>query len=98
MSGRSGIRRTPMRRLITTVLLAAALSLLSVGSAFAHVHGITPLNCPAGTADSVPNNANAGGTGTDGTPADDANGGPISGIIPTGTGSASFTPGVGEAG
>lgn len=87
-----------MRRLITALLLAAALSLVSVASAFAHVHGITPLNCPAGPTDNVPNNANAGGAGTDGTPADDANGGPIAGIIPTGTGNASFTPGIGVAG
>jgi hypothetical protein len=82
-----------MRRLITAVLLAAALALLSVASAFAHVHGVTPLNCPG-----VPNNVNAGGTGTDGTPADDANGGPIVGVIPVGTGNASFTLGTGAAG
>ena len=82
-----------MRRLIASVLLAAALSVLSVASAFAHVHGVTPLNC-----DGVPNNANAGGNGTNGTPADDANGGPIAGIIPIGTGNASFTPGDGVAG
>jgi hypothetical protein len=87
-----------MRRLITAVLLAAALSLLSVASAFAHVHGVTPLNCPAGPADSVPNNANAGGTATDGTPADDANGGPIVGVIPIGTGNAPFTSNTGDAG
>lgn len=82
-----------MRRHITALLLAAALSLLSVASAFAHVHGVTPLNCAG-----VPNNANAGGNGTNGTPADDANGGPIAGIIPVGTGNASFTPGIGVAG
>lgn len=86
-----------MRRLIAAVLLAAALSLLSVASAFAHVHGVTPLNCPAGTADSVPNNTNAGGLGTDGTPADDANGGPIVGVIPVAMG-APLTSNTGDAG
>jgi hypothetical protein len=87
-----------MRRVITVVMLTAALSLLGVASAFAHVHGITPLNCPAGTADSVPNNANAGGNGTDGTPADDANGGPIAGVIPIALGGVAFTPNDGDAG
>lgn len=82
-----------MRRLIASLLLAAALTLVSVASAFAHVHGVTPLNCPG-----VPNNANAGGNGTNGTPADDLTGGPIVGIIPVGTGNASFTPGPGVAG
>jgi len=57
-----------MLRLFAAVLLAAALSLVSVASAFAHVHGVTPLNCPTGLADSVPNNPNAGGQATQGIP------------------------------
>lgn len=87
-----------MRRLITAVLLAASLSVLSVANAFAQVHGITPLNCPAGTADTVPNNSNAGGQGTQGTPADDAEGGPIAAPIPINTGSAPFSANSGAAG
>lgn len=87
-----------MRRLTTALLLAAALSVLSVASAFAQVHGITPLNCPAGAADTVPNNPNAGGQGTQGTPADDALGGPIVAPIPINTGNAPFTANSGAAG
>lgn len=70
-----------MRRLMTAVLLAGALTLVSLGTAFGHVHGVTPLNCAG-----VPNNPNAGALATDGTPADDANGGPIVGLIPRDTG------------
>lgn len=87
-----------MRRHVTAWLLAAALSLLSVASAFGQVHGVTPLNCPAGAADSVPNNANAGGQGTQGTPADDGRGGPIVAPIPINTGNAPFASNSGEAG
>lgn len=87
-----------MRRLIAAVLLAAALSLVSVASAFAQVHGVTPLNCPAGGGDSVPNNANAGGQATQGTPADDAEGGPITAPIPINTGNAPFASNSGDAG
>ena len=87
-----------MRRLIAAVLLATALSLVSVASAFAQVHGVTPLNCPAGAADSVPNNANAGGQATQGTPADDGQGGPIAVPIPINTGNAPFASNSGDAG
>jgi hypothetical protein len=87
-----------MRRLTAAMLLAAALSLLSVANAFAQVHGVTPLNCPAGTADSVPNNPNAGGQATQGTPADDGEGGPIIAPIPINTGNAPFTANSGDAG
>ena len=82
-----------MRRLIATVLLTAALTLVSVASAFAQVHGVTPLNCPAGAADSVPNNPKAGGQGTQGTPADNDLGGPIIAPIPINTGNAPFASG-----
>jgi hypothetical protein len=90
-----------MRRLITAVLLAATLSLLSVASAFAQVHGVTPLSCPIDTPnilDTVPNNPNAGGQATQGTPADDGEGGPIIVPIPINTGNAPFTANTGDAG
>lgn len=87
-----------MRRLITAVLLAAALSLVGVASAFAQVHGVTPLSCPDGPADSVPNNPNAGGQATQGTPADDEEGGPIDAPIPIDTGKAPFASNSGDAG
>lgn len=87
-----------MRRFATALLLAAALSVMSAATAFAQVHGITPLNCPAGAADTVPNNPNAGGQGTQGTPADDALGGPIIAPIPINTGNARFTANTGAAG
>jgi hypothetical protein len=83
-----------MRKFTISLLAGLLLAIASVGSALGHVHGITPLNCPGVTTE----NANAGGNGTNGTPADDANGGPIAGIIPTTTGSAPFTPGPGVAG
>jgi len=73
-----------MRR--NLLVLAMVLSLLGLvaAPAMAHVHGITPLSgCTV-------DNANAGGLGTDGTPADDANGGPITGLIPRDTGNADF--------
>ena len=59
------------------------------GVASAHVHGITPL--VALTVD----NANSGGNGTNGTPADDADGGPITGLIPRDTGNSPLTGGDG---
>jgi len=65
-----------------TVLLFAGAAL--PGTASAHVHGITPL---LGLSCHV-NNGITGANGTDGTPADDANGGPISGLIPSTTGHA----------
>ncbi len=87
-----------MRRLISAALLAAALSLVSIATASAQVHGVTPLNCPDGAADSVPNNPNAGGQGTQGTPADDSEGGPIDAPIPIDTGNAPFSANSGDAG
>lgn len=71
-----------MRRFLISVLAATLLALASLGGALGHVHGITPLSC------NVHDNANSGGNGTNGTPADDANGGPIAGVIPFGTGNA----------
>ena len=66
----------------------------TAGTASAHVHGITPLlglscNVDLGT---------AGANATNGTPADDANGGPIKGLIPRDTGNAPLTGGPGTGG
>ena len=61
--------------LVGSVLTAAALVLIPVSTASAHVHGITPLRC-------TPAPANAGANQTNETPAGAANGGPISGVIP----------------
>lgn len=77
-----------VRRLVLLVLLVAVLVLAAAPIASAHVHGITPLGCGIGS-------ANDGGNGTNGTPADDANGGPIAGLIPRDTGNAPLTVGDG---
>ena len=80
-----------MRRLIV-ILVSVLFSMLAiVPAASAHVHGITPLldlGCHV-------NNSVTGGNATNGTPADDANGGPISGLIPRDTGNAPLTGGDG---
>ena len=80
-----------MRRLATLVALVAVLVLALAGMASAHVHGITPLRCVGVAAD--------GANATDGTPADDAQGGPISGLIPSAEfgepGQSSLVPGDG---
>jgi hypothetical protein len=61
----------------------------AVPAASAHVHAGTPLSqCTV-------DNANSGGNGTNGTPADDANLGPIAGFIPRDTGNAPFPDGPG---
>lgn len=57
------------------VALAGALSLIPASGAAAHVHGITPLRCVGVAHD--------GAVRTDTTPAAAANGGPISGLIPS---------------
>ena len=80
-----------MRRLLGLLLILGTLLIGAVAPASAHVHGITPLNCtPA-----VQNTDNTGANGTNGTPADDANGGPITGLIPRDTGNAPLTSGDG---
>jgi hypothetical protein len=71
-----------MRRFLISALAATLLALASFGSALGHVHGVTPLPC------NTHDNANSGGNGTNGTAADDANGGPITGVIPFGVGNA----------
>ena len=67
-----------MRRLLTSLILAFALSALTAASALGHVHGITPLRC-VGVAD---DGANA------------AQGGPIRGLIPLAVGNAEASDGV----
>jgi len=79
-------------RKLTLALMLLVLLLALAAPALAHVHGITPL--PGCTVD----NANSGANGTDGTPADDANGGPITGLIPRDVGNAPLTVGDGGSG
>jgi hypothetical protein len=76
-----------MSKLLFSVLLAGVLSLLSIGAALGHVHGITPLRC-VGVEDD-------GANATDDTPASATNGGPIFGLIPRDVGSAPLTGGDG---
>jgi hypothetical protein len=81
-----------MRR-ATFVLAACLLLLLALAQpALAHVHGVTPLlQCSV-------DNSNSGAIATDGTPADAANGGPITGLIPRDVGEAPLTLGDGGFG
>jgi hypothetical protein len=76
-----------MRRLMLSLSLGLMLALATVGSAFGHVHGITPLRC-VGVADD-------GANQTDSTPASTANGGPVGGLIPRDVGNAPLTGGDG---
>ena len=76
-----------MRRLLISLTLAATLAITVVGSAFAHVHGLTPLRC-VGVADDGANRTNS-------TPASTANGGPVGGLIPRDVGKAPLTGGDG---
>jgi hypothetical protein len=65
-----------LRILAGAGVAAAALALVPIAPASAHVHGITPLRC-------TPAPDNAGANQTDMTPAAAANGGPIEpGVIP----------------
>ena len=78
-----------MRRSFVLLAMVVMMTLGVLPAASAHVHGGTPL-LDCGMA-----NANAGGNGTNGTPADDINGGPIVGFIPRDTGNAPFAAGFG---
>lgn len=71
-----------MRRFMTSLLAGSLLAIALAGSALGHVHPITPLNCNAHD-----NAATSGGFGANTTPAAAPNG-PISGVIPFGTGNA----------
>ena len=84
-----------MKKLIVAMVVVLALTLATIAPAFAHVHGITPLNklIACGKA-----NANAGGLATDGTPAAVDNGGPIKDLIPRDVGNAPLTRGDGGFG
>ncbi|MDP3984585.1 MAG: hypothetical protein Q8Q52_06250 [Acidimicrobiia bacterium] len=71
-----------MRRTLLVLAMVISLMGLAAAPAMAHVHGVTPLSgCTV-------DNANSGGLRTNGTPAADANGGPIVGVIPFGTGNS----------
>ena len=75
------------RTVLVALAIASGIALLPASPAAAHVHGITPLRC-VGT-------ANDGANQTDTTPASTANGGPISGLIPSDVGNAPLTVGDG---
>jgi hypothetical protein len=64
-----------VRRTAILILLVALFLVAGMGWASAHVHGLTPLRC-VGVDDD-------GANRTDDTPAAVANGGPISGLIPS---------------
>jgi hypothetical protein len=76
-----------MRRLFLAAALGLSLSLTMIGSAAAHVHGITPLRCVGVD--------NDGANRTNGTPASTANGWPVGGLIPRDVGNAPLTVGDG---
>jgi hypothetical protein len=79
--------RRRSRAAIVSLAIVGGLVLIPAGSASAHVHGITPLRC-VGVEDD-------GANQTDNTPASAANGGPISGLIPSTVGNAPVVPGDG---
>ncbi len=68
-----------MKRILVIPFVVLILTMmLLVAPASAHVHGVTPL---LGLGCNVDNSV-TGGNGTNGTAADDDNGGPITGLIP----------------
>ena len=73
------------------LLVAVGVPLFGSGSVSAHVHGITPLD----NLSCVVDNSRTGANGTNGTAADDSNGGPITGLIPRDTGKSPLTGGDG---
>jgi hypothetical protein len=79
--------RRRSRLAIVSLAIVGGFVLFPAGSASAHVHGITPLRC-IGVEDD-------GANQTDNTPASAANGGPISGLIPSTVGNAPLVPGDG---
>ena len=78
---------------LTLVVLAAAFVpfSISINSAEAHVHGVTPLLQLACVVD----NTNTGANQTNNTPASAANEGPVTGLIPRDVGNAPLTVGDG---
>jgi hypothetical protein len=81
-----------MKPLLVALAVAAGLVFPATGSA--HVHGITPLLGLSCDVDNTVTGANQ----TNSTPAASANGGPISGLIPTTVGNAPLTSGGGGFG
>lgn len=81
-----------MRRSIVLLTLSILLVLGLAGPASAHVHGITPLLDLGCTG---VDNTVTGANGANDTPADSANGGPITGLIPSDVGTAPLTGGDG---
>ena len=65
------------RGLLVTAAAVGVFAALPVSNAAAHVHGLTPLRCVGVE--------NDGANQTDNTPAAEANGGPIRGLIPSAT-------------
>ena len=81
------------KKLLVAIVGSLITAMMFGGVASAHVHGITALGDGE-----FPANGNAGGNGTNGTPADDANDGPIIGLIPRDTGNSPLTGGDGGDG
>jgi hypothetical protein len=81
-------RRRGRARKVLVAAAIAGLTLIPVGPAAAHVHGITPLRC-VGVEDD-------GANRTDSTPAAMDNGGPIVGLIPSSVGKSDL--GFGDGG
>ena len=81
-----------MKHLLVALALAAGLVFPATGSA--HVHRITPLLGLSCHVDNTVTGANQ----ADSTPAALANGGPISGLIPSTVGNAPLAPGDGGFG
>jgi hypothetical protein len=78
-----------LRRALVLATMVISVVTVPAGAASAHVHGITPLLSCGGDVSVT------GANRTDGTPASAANGGPISGLIPSTVGKASLEPGDG---
>jgi hypothetical protein len=83
-----------MRHLMLVLLLVALLVVGLAPAAFAHVHGVTPLNELGCKVD----NTITGGNRADDGPAGEASGGPITGLIPRDLGNAPLTGGGGGSG
>jgi hypothetical protein len=80
-----------MRRAFLIAAIVALLMLTMVPAAWAHVHGVTPLLDLGCKVDNTITGANQ----TNNTPAAVANGGPISGLIPSTVGNAPLAGGDG---
>lgn len=81
-----------MRRIAIATLLAGLMVLGIAPAAMGHVHGVTPLL----ELDCKVDNSVTGANATNDTPASAANGGPITGLIPSSVGNSSL--GFGDGG